>query len=90
MLVDLPEDTRLMTEEPFGPLAPILPFSDLDDAISKANQLDYGLSAYAFKGSPDTAERLADEVQSGGICINTVIPAQPDTPFGGVKDSGYG
>jgi succinate-semialdehyde dehydrogenase/glutarate-semialdehyde dehydrogenase len=83
-------DSRLMTEEPFGPVAPIVPFDDLSDAIKRANSLPYGLSAYAFTASSRNALAIQNGLESGMININHFGQALPETPFGGVKDSGIG
>lgn len=90
VLVDVPEDARLMVDEPFGPLAPIASFSKLDDAIARANALPYGLAAFAFTSSERTATMLGERLESGMISINHFGIASPETPFGGVKESGYG
>ena len=90
VLVDVPEDARLMVDEPFGPLAPIASFSKLDDAIARANALPYGLAAFAFTNSERTATMLGERLESGMISINHFGIASPETPFGGVKESGYG
>ena len=85
-----PDDSKVMTLEPFGPIAPCVPFTDLDDAIRRANSLPYGLSAYAFTTSTRSALRIQNELESGIININHFGQALPETPFGGVKDSGIG
>lgn len=90
VLTDVPEDARLMNEEPFGPVAPILPFVCLDSAIRKANSLPYALAAFAFSKDQSTVERLAAELEAGMVSINHFGIALPETPFGGVKESGYG
>jgi succinate-semialdehyde dehydrogenase/glutarate-semialdehyde dehydrogenase len=89
-LADLPDNARAMHEEPFGPLALINPVSSLDEAIEKANVLPYGLAAYAFTRSAQNAERLAEGVEAGNLSINNFVASVAETPFGGVKDSGYG
>ena len=90
VLADLPDDARAMHEEPFGPMALINPVTSLDDAIEKANALPYGLAAYAFTKSARNADRLADGVEVGNLSINNLVASVAETPFGGVKDSGYG
>ncbi len=90
VLTDVPDDARVMNEEPFGPIAPIARFSELDEVIPKANGLPFGLAAYAFAGSSDTVSYLADHLEAGGVAINAVTPMRADTPFGGMKDSGIG
>jgi succinate-semialdehyde dehydrogenase/glutarate-semialdehyde dehydrogenase len=90
VLADLPDDAIAMREEPFGPLALINPVASLDDAIAKANALPYGLAAYAFTRSARNADRLAEGVEAGNLSINHFVASIAETPFGGVKDSGYG
>ena len=90
VLVDTPDDARLMVDEPFGPLAPIAPFSRLDDAIARSNSLPYGLAAFAFTRSERTSTLLGEQLESGMVSINHFGIAAPETPFGGVKESGYG
>ncbi|NTT87883.1 NAD-dependent succinate-semialdehyde dehydrogenase [Tabrizicola fusiformis] len=90
VLTDVPEDAALMVEEPFGPIAPVTAFSSLDQAIAKANALPFGLAAFAFTRSFATAETLSTELESGMVSINHFGIAAPETPFGGMKDSGYG
>ncbi|MCC9165194.1 NAD-dependent succinate-semialdehyde dehydrogenase [Alcaligenes sp. MMA] len=90
VLTDLPDDALVMTEEPFGPIAPLTRYSDLDDAIARANSLPFGLSAYAFTQSLQDAHRLGTELESGMVNINHFGSSLPETPFGGVKDSGIG
>ena len=90
MVVDVARDMRLMNEEPFGPVAALLPFDDLDEAVTEANRLPYGLSAYAFTRSAATARAVGARVEAGMIGINHTGIGLPEVPFGGVKDSGYG
>lgn len=90
VLADLPDDARAMREEPFGPLALINPVSSLDDAIEKANSLPFGLAAYAFTHSARNVDRLIEGVEAGNLSINTLEASVPETPFGGVKESGHG
>jgi succinate-semialdehyde dehydrogenase/glutarate-semialdehyde dehydrogenase len=90
VLADVPDDARAMQEEPFGPLALINPVKTLDEAIEKANALPFGLAAYAFTRSADNANRLADGIEVGNLSINHFVASSAETPFGVVKDSGYG
>jgi succinate-semialdehyde dehydrogenase/glutarate-semialdehyde dehydrogenase len=90
VITDLPDDSKLMTVEPFGPIAPIVPFKTFDEVVERANSLEYGLAAYAFTGSSATANAVGDAIQSGMVGINSVAISTPETPFGGVKESGYG
>jgi len=90
VLADVPDDARCMYEEPFGPLALINPVRDVDEAIERANALPYGLAGYAFTGSSAKVERLAAGVEVGNMSINHFVASIAETPFGGVKESGYG
>ena len=90
VVTELPNDAKAMNEEPFGPLAIINPFRTFDDAVQEANRLPYGLAAYAWTKSAKTANAIANAVETGMISINHVGLGIPETPFGGVKDSGYG
>jgi succinate-semialdehyde dehydrogenase/glutarate-semialdehyde dehydrogenase len=90
ILTDIPADARVLHEEPFGPLALLSPFGSLDDAVTEANRLPYGLAAYAYTSSAKTAAAIGAQVESGMVTINHQGLALPETPFGGVKDSGYG
>jgi succinate-semialdehyde dehydrogenase/glutarate-semialdehyde dehydrogenase len=90
VLADLPDDARAMNEEPFGPLALVNPVKTLDEAIEKANCLSYGLAGYAFTRSAGNADRLAEGLEVGNLSINHFVASVAETPFGGVKDSGYG
>ena len=90
VITELPIEARVMNEEPFGPLAVINPFSSFDDAVKEANRLPFGLAAYAWTRSARTAQGIAAAVETGMISINHVGLGMPETPFGGVKDSGYG
>ena len=83
-------EMRMMNEEPFGPLAMLMPFGDLDEAVAEANRLPYGLAAYAYTRSAKTANAIATRVETGMMTINHLGLALPEIPFGGVKDSGYG
>ncbi|AKM31592.1 NAD-dependent succinate-semialdehyde dehydrogenase [Pandoraea faecigallinarum] len=89
-LADVPADARAMQEEPFGPLSLIVPVDSLDDAIARANGVPYGLAGYAFTRSAANAYRLGDELEIGNLGINHLVSAVSETPFGGVKESGYG
>jgi succinate-semialdehyde dehydrogenase/glutarate-semialdehyde dehydrogenase len=90
VLADVPDDARAMQEEPFGPLALLSPFHSLEEAIEKANSLPYGLAGYAFTNSARNANRLAEELEVGNLSINHFVASIAETPFGGVKESGYG
>jgi len=76
--------------EPFGPIALIGSFTTLDEAITEANRLPFGLAAYAFTNSLGNAHRFSHELESGAVCVNEWQASLPETPFGGFKDSGLG
>ncbi len=90
VLTDVPEDARIMSEEPFGPVAVMLPFKDTDEVLERANKLPYGLASYAFTHDAGLATKVADALDHGMVSINHHGLAVPETPFGGIKDSGYG
>ncbi|NSZ60141.1 NAD-dependent succinate-semialdehyde dehydrogenase [Agrobacterium tumefaciens] len=82
--------SRIMTEEPFGPVATLLPFNTFDEVIERANSLPYGLSSFVFTGSADIAQEAGRQLEAGAVNINHIGVGLPEIPFGGVKDSGYG
>jgi succinate-semialdehyde dehydrogenase/glutarate-semialdehyde dehydrogenase len=90
VLTGVNDDMKIMHEEPFCPVAPIMPFTDLDDAIAKANATDFGLAAYIFTKSTRTAFLAAERVEAGMVGINNLVIATAEAPFGGMKHSGYG
>jgi succinate-semialdehyde dehydrogenase/glutarate-semialdehyde dehydrogenase len=90
VITDLSEDSMLMTEEPFGPLAPVVPFTDTDEVLKRANSLPFGLSSYVFTNSLKTATKVSNALEAGMVNINHFGSALAETPFGGVKDSGIG
>jgi succinate-semialdehyde dehydrogenase/glutarate-semialdehyde dehydrogenase len=90
VLADVPQEARVMNEEPFGPIAACRPFDAVDDVLKEANRLPYGLAAYAFTSSLRNAREVAHGLECGIVGINSFSGSNPETPFGGVKDSGYG
>ncbi|MPZ11357.1 MAG: aldehyde dehydrogenase family protein [Kiloniellaceae bacterium] len=90
VLTEVPDESRIMREEPFGPLAPIVTYRDLDDAIERANSTPYGLAAYGFTTSQSRAEALSRRLHAGMVGINTFMIAHAEAPFGGVDHSGMG
>lgn len=90
VMTDVPDDAMVMTQEPFGPLAPIVPFKTFDEVVARANALEFGLAAYSFTSSAATATAIGDAIQSGMVGINSTAISTPETPFGGVKESGHG
>ncbi len=90
VLTDVPEDSVLMTEETFGPVAPIVPVASLDEAIAKANSLDFGLGANIYTRDLANAIKCLKEVRAGSVWINDPLTDNDAGPFGGFKNSGIG
>jgi succinate-semialdehyde dehydrogenase/glutarate-semialdehyde dehydrogenase len=90
LLDDVPDDARIMQEEPFGAVAAMQPFETLDEVVEKSNALPYGLAAYVFSRSPRTLQRMTERLEVGLLGLNGCNIAAAETPFGGVKESGYG
>lgn len=90
VLANVPNSAKIMQEEPFGPVAVLNPVENLDAAISQANSVPYGLAGYGFTNRADYIDRMIDELEVGNLSINTLEASLPETPFGGVKSSGYG
>ena len=90
VFADVPDDVKAMSVEPFGPMALIAPVRSLEEGIEKANALPFGLAAYAFTHSARNVDLLTDGVECGNLSINTLEASVAETPFGGVKESGYG
>src|SRR5690242_11214980 len=90
VITDIPDDSKIMTQEPFGPVAPIVTFKSFDEVVERANSLEFGLAAYAFTTSNSTAAAIGDALESGMVGVNSVAISTPETPFGGVKESGHG
>ncbi|MEP0393467.1 MAG: NAD-dependent succinate-semialdehyde dehydrogenase [Erythrobacter sp.] len=82
--------SRFMNEEPFGPVAGIVPYDTIEEAVGIANSLRYGLAAYAFTGSLDESHYLGSSIRAGMVAINHFAVGSPETPFGGIGDSGFG
>jgi succinate-semialdehyde dehydrogenase/glutarate-semialdehyde dehydrogenase len=90
VITDLSDDAKLMTAEPFGPLAPVVPFRSFDEVVARANSLPFGLASYAFTQSAKTAQAISDELAAGLVGVNTLTISTPETPFGGINHSGHG
>jgi succinate-semialdehyde dehydrogenase/glutarate-semialdehyde dehydrogenase len=90
VIADVPDEAAIMSEEPFGPVAPVAVFRDLEDAIARANATPYGLAAYGFTGSHAKAEALSRGLHAGMVGVNTFMVAHAEAPFGGVDHSGMG
>ena len=83
-------EMKIMTDEPFAPVMPLLDFDKLDDVIAAANNTPYGLAAYVFTNDLTVATRMAEGLEAGIIGVNDPVPATPQCPFGGMKESGMG
>ncbi|RGE18963.1 NAD-dependent succinate-semialdehyde dehydrogenase [Leucobacter sp. wl10] len=90
LLAEVDPAARIMREEPFGPVALAVPFADTDEALRLANALPYGLASYAFTDSRSRAREVSERIEAGMLAINHFRLVGPETPFGGVKESGYG
>jgi succinate-semialdehyde dehydrogenase / glutarate-semialdehyde dehydrogenase len=90
VLTNVSMDARIMNDEPFGPIAPVMPFKDFDSVAAEANRLPWGLAAYAYTSDLKTANAIGAAIESGMVSINHQGLALPEIHFGGVKDSGYG
>lgn len=87
---DVPDSARVMTEEPFGPIAPIVPFRTFDEVVERANSLELGLASYAFTNSARTGHAISEAIEAGMVGVNSLAISTPETPFGGIKHSGHG
>eukprot|EP00474_Spongospora_subterranea_P000002 CRZ00460.1 hypothetical protein [Spongospora subterranea] len=85
-----PEDSKIVREEPFGPIVPLLKWSDEADVIKRANDTNLGLSASVWGKDLEAVERIARQIQAGTVCMNELGPATPFSAFGGHKESGVG
>lgn len=90
VIANVPATARIMNEEPFGPVAIVNPAASLDEAIAEANRLPYGLASYGFARSAGSVARIGSEIVAGMTSINHIGLGLAETPFGGVRDSGYG
>ncbi len=90
VLTDVPPDARILKEEVFGPVAPIIGFDTEEEGIAAANDTEYGLASYIFTESLDRALRVAEALESGMVGVNRGVISDPAAPFGGVKESGFG
>jgi succinate-semialdehyde dehydrogenase/glutarate-semialdehyde dehydrogenase len=90
VLVDVPAGARILKEEVFGPVAPIVGFDTEEQGIAAANDTEYGLAAYIWTESLDRALRVAESLEAGMVGVNRGVISDPAAPFGGVKESGFG
>ncbi len=86
----VPDEAMVMTEEPFGPIAPITTFHDYDEVMTRANALPFGLAGYVFSNSLSTATRAYEDLECGMVGVNEMLLATAEAPFGGIKESGMG
>ncbi|MGE5697728.1 MAG: NAD-dependent succinate-semialdehyde dehydrogenase [Candidatus Sericytochromatia bacterium] len=90
VLTDVPADARILSEEVFGPVAPIVGFDTEEDGVAAANKTEYGLAAYIYTQSLDRALRVSEGIESGMVGVNRGVISDAAAPFGGVKESGFG
>lgn len=87
---DIPDDSRLVREEQFGPVLPVLRYADIDDVITRVNDTEYGLGGSVWSADCDRALRVAARIDAGTVWVNQHLDMRPDIPFGGAKQSGVG
>jgi succinate-semialdehyde dehydrogenase / glutarate-semialdehyde dehydrogenase len=90
VLVDVPDDARLLKEEIFGPVAPVRSFSSEEEAIAQANDTEFGLVAYFYTRDLGRAHRVMEGLEYGMVGLNQGMVSNPAAPFGGIKHSGFG
>jgi succinate-semialdehyde dehydrogenase/glutarate-semialdehyde dehydrogenase len=90
VLTGVPSESRVLTEEIFGPVAPIVSFDTEEEAIAAANKTEYGLMSYVFTQDLDRAIRVAEALDTGMVGLNQGVASNAAAPFGGVKQSGFG
>lgn len=90
VLDQVPDHAPIMHEEPFGPVVPITSFREWDEVVARANDNEYGLTSYVFTRSQRLAQQTADALEAGMVGVNTFALATAETPYGGIKQSGYG
>jgi acyl-CoA reductase-like NAD-dependent aldehyde dehydrogenase len=90
VITDLRAEMRLYNEEIFGPVMPVIPFEDADEALHLANDTPYGLAAFVQTQHMNTAIKMYEGLEFGMVCVNDWLPATPEAPFGGIKQSGLG
>lgn len=90
VLGNVPDDAMIMTDEPFGPVAPLTTFKDYDEVMTRANALPFGLAGYIFSQNLGTATRAYEDLEVGMVGVNEMLLATAEAPFGGIKESGMG
>ncbi len=84
------DDFKIMSEEPFGPLTPLLSFKNFDEVVNRANNQSAGLAGYVCTSSIELANKTSEALETGMVAVNTAFISNAETPFGGIKQSGYG
>jgi succinate-semialdehyde dehydrogenase/glutarate-semialdehyde dehydrogenase len=84
------DNFTIMSEEPFGPLVPLLSFKDFDEVIERANNNDLGLASYIYTNNLERANKASELIETGTVALNTPVVAVAEAPFGGIKQTGYG
>ena len=87
---NIKDNFTIMSQEPFGPLVPILSFKDFDEVIERANNNDLGLASYVYTNNLQKAHKASELMETGTVAVNTGVVALPEAPFGGIKQTGYG
>lgn len=90
LIKNVPDSARIMSEEPFGPIAPTTTFRDFDEMIERANSLPFGLASFVFTRNGTLAQRTERELEAGMVGVNHMMVSTAETPFGGINESGYG
>lgn len=90
VLVDVSSDMKIVNEETFGPVVPVIPFADEETVVQVANDTTYGLAAYVYTTNNSRCFRMAENLEYGIVGINDAVPTQTQAPFGGFKESGLG
>lgn len=87
---DLPEESRLVQEEQFGPVLPVLRYSSIEDALARVNDSRFGLAGSVWTADAERGAEVARKIDSGLVWVNMHMASEPDVPFGGSKQSGIG
>jgi succinate-semialdehyde dehydrogenase / glutarate-semialdehyde dehydrogenase len=90
IITHLTDESSLLSDEPFAPIAAIVPVDSLEEAVARSNALEFGLAAYLFTRSKESINRVTAEIEAGVVGVNTVTAALAEAPFGGIKQSGFG
>ena len=90
VLADVPQDAHILSQEIFGPVAPVVAYDDLDEAVALANRTEYGLVSYVYTGDLRNGLQMAERLDSGMVGLNRPVVSDPAAPFGGTKQSGLG